>query len=70
MLHNELFDIFKLITHIPKEQIEAWYPNGLDSIRVKLVSGKTVVLTYKSHNYWKIETLDSFLDSWGGCNGL
>jgi hypothetical protein len=61
MLHNELFDMFKRIAKIPDENIDCWFPNGKDSVRVRLVGGLELVLTYKSMTMWRLETVDSFL---------
>lgn len=62
MLHNELFDVFKAITHIPDDAIDCWFPNGKRSVRVRLKNGLEVILTYDSPRKWAIETKDFWLE--------
>ena len=62
MLHTEVFDKFKEISHIKDESIECWFPNGRNSVRVRLRSRIELVLTYWSQLNWKLETLNSFVD--------
>lgn len=61
MLHNELFDAFKRIAKIPDEHIDCWFPNGSNSVRVRLTGGLELVLTYQSSTMWRLETVDYFL---------
>lgn len=60
MNHDEIFKLFKQIAHVSDERIEAWYPNGLNSVRVLLKSGNMLVLTYESFMNWRLETINSF----------
>ena len=58
--HREIMRLFKEISHTPDEDIEAWYPNGRDSVRVKLKNKRELIFTYKSYNYWRLETRGAF----------
>lgn len=62
MLHTELFDIFKAITHIPDSNIDCWFPNGKRSVRVRITNGLELVLTFDNYKRWSIETKDFWLE--------
>lgn len=40
-----------------------WFPNGRNSIRSRLSTGAEYIFTFNSTRDWKLETVDSFLDS-------
>lgn len=61
MTHNEVWKKFEQM-FCPGERVKCWFPNGKDSIRVRLADGD-VVFTYQSKKIWKIESVDSYLES-------
>ena len=64
MTHNEVWNAFK--KHFPTACgfVTHWFPNGRNSIRVRLNDGKTdLIFTYQNSKVWKIETVDSYLES-------
>ena len=61
MLQEEVFH--QLSRYFPEyyENTKEWFPNGKDSIRVRLYSGSDFVFTYHSDNDWCFETVDSHI---------
>ena len=65
MSHSDVFAVFKDIYLIRESGVlvDKWYPNGKNSIRVKLIGSHTeLIFSYKSRHNWKLETRDSFVD--------
>lgn len=58
MTHAEVLEKFKLISHTTDEQIVCWWPNGRNSIRVKLTSTLILVFTFFTDKRWSLETFD------------
>lgn len=64
MPHKEVLERFKKFCNIDDVLIDRWFPNGKNSVRVRLRNHFTdLVFTFKSHNNWKLETVNSFIDS-------
>lgn len=64
MTHNEVWNAFKVAFATAAEVIRCWFPNGKNSIRVRFYNGQPdLVFTYKNKKTWKIETVDSYLES-------
>lgn len=63
MVHTDIFKKYKLRCSMSNGSVNAWFPNGRNSIRVRLFDKKEVVFTYHGPKNWKIESMGSFLDS-------
>lgn len=72
MLHKDILKRFKKIYPIDDEDIECWFPNGKGSIRIRLKKGSEeskfwqggdLILTFRSWKDWRLETVDSYLES-------
>ncbi len=63
VLHKDILKRFIGIYPIGGDDIECWYPNGKGSIRIKSKAYGEFIFTYKTKHNWKIETVDSYLDS-------
>lgn len=63
MTHNEVWKRFKEHFDPDANVVECWFPNGRDSIRIRLKGGGDIVFTYKSKKVWKVESVDSYLES-------
>lgn len=61
MQHDLIFHYFK--KHMPTEsrQIVQWFPNGLNSIRVRLTNNEEFIFTYNSEKEWCYETVDNYI---------
>lgn len=72
MTHNELLNIYKTMfnaVNVPycnrfaNMEIDVWFSNGKDSIRVRYTDKTELVFTYHDKNNWKLETLNEFIKS-------
>ena len=63
MPQKEVFNKFKL--YFPKfaDASEMWFPNGKNSVRVRLNNRKEIVFTFNSELDWRFETVESFMKS-------
>lgn len=64
-----VFEIFK--SYFPKltDEVEIWFINGKNSIRVKMINLQELIFTYNSKYDWRLETIDSYIKrTKGGSN--
>lgn len=61
MTHNVVYERFKKLFPILDEGITAWFPNGKNSIRIRMFDKFDFVFTYNGGRDWKYETIDSFI---------
>ena len=61
MTQKDVFKAFLEISRTTEEDIEMWFPNGKDSVRVKLKDKQELIFTYDSPRYWRLETRGAFL---------
>lgn len=61
MTHNDVLEYFKLLFPLTFEQVVIWFPNGRNSIRVRILNNQEFVFTYTSQREWKFETLDEYM---------
>lgn len=61
MAHTQIIKIFKLKFPLYDGQLKEWFPNGKNSVRVRLKNGQEFVFTHKAPNDWCFETIDSFI---------
>ena len=62
MFPVQIYNMFKWLYPINEDEIEDWYPNRADSVRVRTKAYEDLIFTYKSDSDWKIETVDAFMD--------
>jgi hypothetical protein len=71
MTQIEVLILFTELFHI-KDEIEDWFPNGPSSVRIRLkesallpfdIPKMDIVFTAKSRENWKLETLDSYINT-------
>lgn len=62
MVHREVLSQFQ--THFPqyKKNIDCWFPNGKDRVRVRLRNRTELVFTFHDEKDWRLETVASFID--------
>lgn len=66
MNHKELFELFlKDFGFYPNftSNIDCWFPNGKDSIRIRYTDKGDLVFTYLEESTWKKETIKEFVKS-------
>ena len=62
MTHPQILNQFKEFFPDTMPFVATWFPNGKNSIRLRLVDGSEYVFTFKNSNVFRFETLDSFLE--------
>jgi hypothetical protein len=55
MIHSEVLKKFKELLNIG--DIDVYFPNGFNSIRIRLMTGSEIVFTYENDHKWCIETV-------------
>lgn len=62
MSHNEVYKLFeKCLPNYAGNKIETWFPNGKNSIRVRLTNKQEFIFSYNGQQDWKFETIKSFI---------
>jgi hypothetical protein len=61
MLHQKVFDVFKNKFAVIAAQTETWFPNGKDSVRIRLTDKQEIIFTYHGEPGWSLETIDNYL---------
>ena len=71
MTQIEVLILFAELFHI-KDEIDAWFPNGQNSVRIRLKKGVALpfnipkvdlIFTAKSRYDWKLETIESWINT-------
>lgn len=70
MKHDLILHFFK--THMPYQArlMTVWFPNGLNSIRVRLTNNDEFIFTYNNEKDWCYETVDSYIVRMKGVIGM
>ena len=69
MLQKDVLEKFKELFPQYAEQVEMWFPNGKNSIRVRTHERHDYVFTYHAKYCWSLETIDIYVDRMkGGSN--
>jgi hypothetical protein len=63
MVHEKIWEKFKEHNGSVSDIVTCWFPNGKNSIRVRLRESGDLIFTYISKKKWRLETVDSYLDS-------
>ena len=58
-----VLQIFTKILPEMAKQIDQHWPNGRNSVRIKLMNGSQVVFTILERDLWRLESLHSFIRS-------
>lgn len=61
MKHVEVYENFERMFPERAIFVEDWFPNGKDSIRVRIKSGSDFIFTYHNWLDWSLETIESFI---------
>lgn len=63
MAHGDVYKCFKLyFPQFADGNAEMWFPNGKDSIRVRMKDKREVIFTCGGKDNWKLETMKSFIN--------
>lgn len=63
MTHNEVLKLFESSFPFYKSNIETWFPNGRNCIRVRQTNKQEIIFMFNNSKDWKLETVDSFIKS-------
>jgi len=66
MVHSELIKRYQALFKYSVQDIDVWFPNGKDSIRVRSLSKEEYIFTYKNEKTWKLETVNHFIKNMRG----
>jgi hypothetical protein len=61
MKHDIILYYFKHHMRHEALKMTEWFPNGLNSIRVRLTNGEDFIFTYNGERNWCFETVDSYI---------
>ena len=66
MIHKDVYTMFEAYFPEVAAKVDVWFPNGKDSVRVRLTSKREFIFSYINDNHWSFETIDSFLEKLKG----
>lgn len=61
MTHVDIYEKFKEMFPEQSFFIDEWFPNGKNSIRVRMKDGSDFIFTYTNPFDWCYETVESFI---------
>ncbi len=61
MLQKDVFEVYKGMFDLG--EIDIWFANGYNSVRVRYANAREVVFTYMSELDWRLESLNSHIMS-------
>ena len=62
MAHGDVYKWFELyFTNNAGGNVEIWFPNGKNSIRVRQTNKQEFIFTYNGKDDWRFETAKSFI---------
>lgn len=62
MLQQEVYDVFKRYFPHTVKHVECWFPNGRNSIRIRLKNHHDFIFTYNGKDDWNFETVNCFIE--------
>lgn len=68
MLHSDVYKVFKEYFPANYENVDIWFQNGRNSIRIRYKNGAENIFTFNSSSDWKLETINSFVKGLKGGN--
>lgn len=61
MAHKDVFEIFKTLFPMYAEKATMWFPNGKNSVRVRIDElRQDFIFTFLGKKEWRFETVDIF----------
>jgi hypothetical protein len=64
MAHVDIYKIFKTLFPLYMEKVTEYFPNGKNSIRVRIGElHQDFIFTFINPKEWKFETVDSFINN-------
>lgn len=66
MIHKEVYKQFEFYLPLFAQNVEVWFPNGKNSIRVRQTDKREFIFTYDGQRRWIFETVENFLNRMKG----
>ena len=66
MLHTDVISSYSELFPERCKDIDTWLMNGYNSVRLKFKDGDERIFTFYNNKNWKIETVDSFIETLEG----
>lgn len=60
---TQVLSCFHTIFPEYKENLDIWFPNGKNSIRVRMKNNSEIIFTCNGKDDWSLETVKHFLNS-------
>lgn len=70
MIHSEVYNRFKALLPIYEKLVTDWFPNGYNSIRLRLKEKGEFIFTIGHDDNWCFETVDSWIRRLKGENTM
>ena len=61
MPHRNIYEMFKALFPMYAEGSITWFPNGHDSIRIRISPSIEFIFTFHTKKSWSFETVDSWM---------
>lgn len=61
MTHKEVYNMFARLFPLYSEGALTWFPNGRNSIRIRIDKNMEFIFTFHNNRTWSFETLDSWM---------
>ena len=66
MLHKDVINRYSELFPERCKDVDTWLMNGCNSVRLKFKDGDERIFTFYNDKNWKIETVDSFIETLEG----
>lgn len=61
MIHTKVYEQFEKQFPQYSEYVDTWFPNGKNSVRVRIKDGSDFIFTYNNWTDWCFETVESYI---------
>ena len=61
MTHKDVLEKLREFYPLKDNSIEVWFPNGKNSVRVRLNNKTELIFTYCGPRKWRLETVECFM---------
>lgn len=61
MLQKDVYEQFKVYFPQIASNVDVWFPNGKNSIRIRQTDKQEFIFTYNNSKNWSFETIEYFI---------
>lgn len=62
MKHEEVYKQFRKLFPEIAAHVGDWFPNGRNSVRIRIRQGTDFIFNYRDNYTWNLETVDSYIN--------